>query len=26
VGGLLLLRVNIRQAITESGNPQPTVV
>ena len=26
VGGLLLLRVNIRQAITESGNPQPTLV
>jgi hypothetical protein len=26
VGGLLLLRVNIRQAITESGNPQPRVV
>ena len=26
LGGLLLLRVNIRQAITESGNPQPTVV
>lgn len=26
VGGLLLLRVDIRQAITESGNPQPTVV
>ena len=26
VGGLLLLRVNIRQAITESGNPQPIVV
>jgi len=26
MGGLLLLRVNIRQAITESGNPQPTVV
>jgi UMF1 family MFS transporter len=26
VGGLLLLRVNIRQAITESGNPQPTMV
>ena len=26
VGGLLLLRVNIRQAVTESGNPQPTVV
>ena len=26
VGGLLLLRVNIRQAITESGNPQPSVV
>jgi len=26
VGGLLLLRVNFRQAITESGNPQPTVV
>ena len=26
VGGLLLLRVNIRQAIAESGNPQPTVV
>lgn len=26
IGGLLLLRVNIRQAITESGNPQPKVV
>lgn len=26
IGGLLLLRVNIRQAITESGNPQPRVV
>jgi UMF1 family MFS transporter len=26
VGGLLLLRVNIRQAITESGNPQPKMV
>jgi UMF1 family MFS transporter len=26
VGGLLLLRVNIRQAIKESGNPQPSVV
>jgi UMF1 family MFS transporter len=26
VGGLLLLRVNIRQAITESGNPQPKKV
>ncbi|MDA2978080.1 MAG: MFS transporter, partial [Actinomycetota bacterium] len=26
VGGLLLWRVNIRQAITESGNPQPKVV
>ena len=26
VGGLLLLRVNIRQAIEESGNPQPKVV
>jgi UMF1 family MFS transporter len=26
VGGLLLLRVNIRQAITESGNPQPKVI
>ena len=26
IGGLLLLRVNIRQAITESGNPQPKLV
>ncbi|MBM3682842.1 MAG: MFS transporter, partial [Actinobacteria bacterium] len=26
IGGLLLLRVNIRRAITESGNPQPKVV
>jgi UMF1 family MFS transporter len=26
IGGLLLLRVNIRQAITESGNPQPRVI
>ena len=26
IGGLMLLRVNIRQAITESGNPQPKVV
>ena len=26
IGGLLLLRVNIRQAIMESGNPQPKVV
>lgn len=26
IGGLLLLRVNIRQAISESGNPQPKVV
>ncbi len=26
IGGLLLLRVNIRQAIKESGNPQPKVV
>ncbi len=26
IGGLLLLRVNIRQAITETGNPQPRVV
>lgn len=26
IGGLLLLRVNIRQAISESGNPQPRVV
>jgi MFS transporter, UMF1 family len=26
IGGLLLLRVNMRQAITESGNPQPRVV
>lgn len=26
IGGLMLLRVNIRRAITESGNPQPKVV
>lgn len=26
IGGLLLLRVNIRQAISESGNPQPRVI